>query len=112
MAGAKDRSLAWRLTRKQVRLARTAPELVPALVWLVATCKRSKLSTYCSQPPVEELAAVVILIGAEAKEMLESTASGRRLSSRLPDVSDRELLKVRAKAAIRLGLGVESVLEP
>lgn len=111
MAGAKDRSLAWRLTRKEVRLARAAPELVPALVWLVATCKRSKLSTYSIQPPVDELSAVVILVGAEAKEMLASTVRGRLLSQRLPDLPERGLLKVRARAATRLGFGVESLLE-
>lgn len=100
-----------RLTRKELRLALSAPELVPALVWLVSMCKRSESADFNPQPPLEELSAVVAVIGKEARAMLATTARGRRLGRRLRYVSYRGLLDVRASAASRLGFDVESLLE-
>ena len=108
----RDRSPALGLTRKEVRLALGAPELVPALVWLVSMCKRSESPSFNPQPPLEELSAVVARIGAEAQAMLATTARGRRLTRRLRFISYRGLLDVRAKAASRLGLDTRTWVEP
>lgn len=108
--GQRDSSEALELARIEAALARTAPELIPALCWVVGKCHRSRFAVVHPRPPLDELAAVLTLGGVPVKGMLASTRQGLSTIERLPDISEDALLVVRARAAQRVGLGVESVL--
>ena len=103
-------SRALELGRIEAAIARTVPEMIPALCWIIGNCQRSRLAEMQPRPPLEELAAVVLIGGARVRDVLGSTKRGSAIIERLPDITGSGLLVVRASAAQRLGLGVESVL--
>lgn len=97
------------LERIEALIGKTSPEMIPALCWIIRYCCRSKLAAQ-PQPPLQELTAVLMIGGSQVRDILASTARGRSFMKQLPQVSVDDLLEVRANAAQRLGLGIESVL--
>ena len=91
-------------------LAKTAPELIPALLWLIAQGGRSKMAKACRtmRPSVEELAALMVYIGEPVREILSHNKALLESVERV-DVAQWDLLSIRRKALKRLGLGVESL---
>lgn len=94
-----------------LKLARGAPELVPAFTWLVTTGGRSLHVKAFRQarPTAEELAGVTVFLGEPVREILSHNKIVLRLLEGVDvgEHGEHSLLAVRLIALKRLGLGVE-----
>lgn len=111
MARSKADREALSFARRVVTVGRDTPELLAALNWIVGTRDPMADSLFKVRPPLEELAAAIRMGGPAVASMLRSTSYGRRLAGKLPDLSEKSLMVIRASAAQRVGFGVESLIQ-
>ncbi len=102
------------LIRLAARIAAYYPELIEVFLWSVAQSTKSLKVVKEVQPSPAELTAFIDTVGPGAGRILCTSRRGARLFWHgLPRfANNEERLRVRVRAAERLGLGMEAVLVP